>query len=608
MQNLHLDSPITNITSNKNLFAFCTEEGTIYIGKSKNCSVNIQVSLPARSEIISNLIWSEDGCNIYASAGDTVYFFKRDQNAIVKSLLLPYKIENMFPHCDGFSAIAHLSNNTLCHIKPDESFKPTLVGPFPETEKIISIVPYRKTHLVLVIDGEVPQLRIIDKDNFNVKKSINIEKHNTAIQYALSSQELGVVVFRADGFWTRYNNILSSSSESLNGQSVFNASGKASPSLFVHLNGPYLCTSCEDCVKIFDLKFDAELQRIDVNANQAVLFESNVVAVYDNEVHFRDWKGLKKTTTRDLILHQLNKVNQAKNQTQVEDEENDDQENENQIDNDLIDELESENQNKISRCEEIKIEFKKIINDSDQPVLTEVIQLEPDDKKRSLSSVVDSIMDNKFVPIPVRQKILEQLNDPCYDDVRDLALFHLSTSIPFDDVMKALDDKKTLNAIIMLKKVEPLNGIQVASLIRAALKDIDQNEIVLAHFLTQPLNEKAVVEASKILNPDEVDQMLYFLALLLASRRFWREFEVSMNTLDAVNWWASILIKNNMTVLALQKKTEGLMKLQEELINETERIKAASTCWSIVETITEEKREAIPPSFTYLVETLKIPE
>ena len=67
-----------------------------------------------------------------------------------------------------------------------------------------------------------------------------------------------------------------------------------------------------------------------------------------------------------------------------------------------------------------------------------------------MSSVVDSIMDNKFVPIPVRQKILEQLNDPCYDDVRDLALFHLSTSIPFDDVMKALDDKKTLNAIIML--------------------------------------------------------------------------------------------------------------------------------------------------------------
>ena len=160
----------------------------------------------------------------------------------------------------------------------------------------------------------------------------------------------------------------------------------------------------------------------------------------------------------------------------------------------------------------------------------------------------------------------------------------------------------------MLKKIEPLDGSQIATFIQTVLKDIEHNEIVLAHFLTQPLTEKAVADASKILNPDEVDKLLYFLAVLLASRRHWRDFEVSLNTLDSINWWASILIKNNMTVLALQKKTEGLLKLQEELNNETERIEAASNCWSIVETISEEKREQIPPYFMYLVETLNIPD
>lgn len=619
MQNLHLDSPIVGITSFKKLpqpktegdilelFAFCTEEGTIFIGNSENCTVDIEISLPARSEIITKIIWSNDGDYIYVSAGDTIYFFKPQPNSEVKSISLPLRIENIFPHSNGFSAIVHLANNTICNINPVEDYTPTFIGPYPETDKIISIVPYQKSNLVLVIDGPDPRIQLIKPNTFEVIKTFNIEKHSTAIQCAVSSQELGVVVFRADGFWTRYNNLLSATSENLKGQPIFCVSGKSSPSLFVHLNGNYLCCSCEDSVKIFDLKFDAELQKIDVGASQAILFQTKIISVYDKEAHFRDWKGLKQTTTRDLILNQINKANQAKNQKKIEEVENSDQKGEKKED-DLVSEIKAENQAEMIDCEEIEIKFEKGPDDIDQPVQTGVIQSKPDIKFKSLNSVINNIMGNKFVPIPVRQQILEQLNDPSYDDVRDLALFHLSTSIPFNDVLQAVIDKKTINAIIMLKKIEPLNGSQIATFIQTLLKDIDQNEIVLAHFLTQPLTEKAVNEASKILNPDEVDQILYFLALLLASRRYWREFDVSLNTLDAINWWGSILIKNNMTVLALQNKTEGLLKLQEELNNETKRIEAAATCWSIVETIAEEKKEPVPPYFMYLVEKLDIPE
>ncbi|KAK8893210.1 hypothetical protein M9Y10_021626 [Tritrichomonas musculus] len=595
MQNLHLGSPIVGITSNKLSFALCTEEGIIYIGNSKNCSIDIEISLPARSEVVNNLLWSKDGDCIYASAGDTIYFFKPEPNANVLSIQLPQRVENIFSHCDGFSAIAYLANNTLCLINPKKDFTPNLVGPLPETERIISVLIYQRTSLVLIVDGQTPQIRVIDPIKLNVIKSFNIEKYTTAIEYALSSPELGIVVFMADGFWTCYN-IISPNGKNSNNQTITSVSGKSSPALYVNVSGQYLCASCDDCVKIFDLKFDAELQSIDVRASKAILFQSNIISIFDNEVHFRDWKGLKKTTTRDLILHQLSKINQAKNRSEEEDENDDSTKGEKAEKNDIVD------------CEEIKIEFDRIPNNTDQPVQTEVVQLKPDSKFKSVSSVVDNIMNNRSVPIPVKLEVLKKLNDSKYDDVRDIALFHLSTSIPFDDVLNSLIEKKTINTVIMLKKVEPLNGSQVATFIRTALQDIELNEIVLAHFLTQPLTEDAAIEASKILNPDEVDVLLIFLAKLLASRRYWRDFDASLSALDAVNWWGSILIKNNITVLNLQNKTEGLKKLQVELLNETRRIETAGACWSIVETITEEKREPIPPSFMYLVETLNIPE
>ena len=52
---------------------------------------------------------------------------------------------------------------------------------------------------------------------------------------------------------------------------------------------------------------------------------------------------------------------------------------------------------------------------------------------------------NKFVSISVRQKVLEQINDPSYNDVRNLAI-----SISFDEVMKNLSEKNIMNVVVFI--------------------------------------------------------------------------------------------------------------------------------------------------------------
>ncbi|OHT08230.1 hypothetical protein TRFO_23305 [Tritrichomonas foetus] len=569
MQNLHLDSLVVGITSHKQSFAFCLEDGSVCIGNSKNGTVDLEISLPANSDKINRIVWSMDGDFIYVSSHDTLYFFRPATNYSVESIKLPKPIENVFPHKDGYSSIVLFVDSSFCIVNPSPTFNPNILSLVSESERIVSFVVY-KQQIAMVVDGPNPQIRFLDSKSISIdtQKVIEIEQHDAVISSAVSS-EAGIVIQRADGFWTRYTDISS-------------ISGNSASSLFIDVQGTYMCASCGDCVRIYDLKFDAELQKIDVNAQQAIIFESNIVAISETEVHFREWKGLKSTSTRDLILSHINGQNEG---------EKDDTKNDDQIE-----------------CEEIKIAFQEIEADNSHPIITEVIQSKAESKFRSVSSVINNIMDNKFVPINLRQKVHEIIQDPAYDDVRDLALFHLSTSIPYSDVEKALLEGKALNVVMMLKKIEPLNGQQIASFIKLALKSLDDNEIVLAHFLTQPLNEVAAAEAAKILNADEVDSLLEFLARMLASRRYWREFEASLTALDSVNRWASILIKANVTVLALQKKTKGLVMLQDELKRETERIKAAATCWSIVENITENQMDAVPPSFMYLVSTINIPE
>lgn len=608
MQNLHLSSPIVAITSNKQSFAICSEEGTIYIGDSNKRSVDIEIALPAESELVTNLMWANpDGDNIYASSNDTMYFFKPQQNATVESVQLPSKIVNVFPHCDGFSAIAQLHDNSLCNVKPDPKNKSFAKSdPFLATERIISVVTYHKTNLAVIVSGQEPQIRFLDTNTLAVINSINIEKTETEISAAFSTPELGIVVIWVDGFWVRYNiSFQSSNDENLSFTTV---SGRISPGNFYNLRSYYLCVSCEDRIKIFDLQFDAELQRIDLHSDKCIIFQSNVLAVFDTEVYFRDWKGLKTTTTRDLIMSRLAAIQEAQKAKEIAEEAQPKEEKKSKRRKKGQKPEEVVQTDDQPNYKEINIEFELSTFGDDQPVQAEVIQKIPDCKFKSVSNVIDNIMDNKLVPLGLRKQVLEQLNQSDYDDVRDLAYFHLATSIPFDEIMKALTEKNMMNVVMMLKKVEPLNGSNAALFIREALTDLERNEIPLVHFLTQPLSEKAVIEASKILNVEEVDALLSFLAKILASRRYWREFNASLSAFDAVNWWGSILIKNNVTSLALQKKTKGLKELQEELIKETERIKAAGKCWSIVETIHDAKAEAIPPSFMYLVETLDIPE
>jgi hypothetical protein len=68
-----------------------------------------------------------------------------------------------------------------------------------------------------------------------------------------------------------------------------------------HLAGSHLCAGCGNCVKIFDLRFDAELQTIQLPATMVLLFAKVIVGASGNSVSIREWSGLRQTTTRDLI-------------------------------------------------------------------------------------------------------------------------------------------------------------------------------------------------------------------------------------------------------------------------------------------------------------------
>ena len=185
-------------------------------------------------------------------------------------------------------------------------------------------------------------------------------------------------------------------------------------------------------------------------------------------------------------------------------------------------------------------------------------------------------------------------------------MFHLSMFVPFDVVMKHLEEGKHENVLLMMKKLEILNREQIAEFIKRALAIVDTNEVILAHFLTQPHDPRAADGAAALLSVDEVDLLFKFLAQLVRSRRYWKELDVSLGALDAAIKWSSRLITANFTALTLHHKTDGLAELKKELQEETERVEAAGRCWSIVENMTEEKQKPVPPSFMYIVERLDI--
>jgi hypothetical protein len=223
-----------------------------------------------------------------------------------------------------------------------------------------------------------------------------------------------------------------------------------------------------------------------------------------------------------------------------------------------------------------------------------------------VSDLINSVIEQRFVSQEDREEALSQLDDSAYDDVRDLALFHLLPTVPFGVLKREMTGKHHANVVLLLKKVEELSGSQIAEFLRLAFAVVSENDIVLAHFLTQPHRDRAILDAAALLNVDEVDALLGFIARMLKSRRYWRELSASFGALDAAVRWGAILIKANFAALCLQHREEGLRALRMELSEEVERIEAAGACWAIMENIREDKNEAIPPSFMYIVDRINI--
>jgi hypothetical protein len=160
---------------------------------------------------------------------------------------------------------------------------------------------------------------------------------------------------------------------------------------------------------------------------------------------------------------------------------------------------------------------------------------------------------------------------------------------------------------LMLKKVEPLTAAQIAEFVRIAVAMGEAAEVVLAHFLMQPHAESAAREGAALLTADEVDALFFFLARIVRSRRYWREFLPLFGAFDAVLAWAGRLIAVAFGTLVIQRRVAGIAALRAELAEEEERMQAAGVCWSIMENIQAEKQETLPPSFMYLVERVAIP-
>jgi hypothetical protein len=259
-----------------------------------------------------------------------------------------------------------------------------------------------------------------------------------------------------------------------------------------------------------------------------------------------------------------------------------------------------------SECRELRVRIPQFEGNLDNPESGEAELADPKFTTKSVVHAIDCVIERRFVPQSARECVLEQIESPEYDDIRELSRFHLAASIPFGDVCEQMRQGRTENVLLMLKKVEPLSAEQIAQFIRAGLGSLEANEIVLAHFLMQSHAESAARLAAALLAADEVDALFHFLAKIVRSRRYWREYHALFSAFDPVLAWASRLITAAFGALTIQRRIEGLSALRCELAEETDRIQAAGACWSIIENIREDKKDKIPPSFMYIVERIQI--
>ena len=555
MQTIRFSSSINGVCSFKDRLVVGTEKDGLFIININKSSIENQYPIPSHLIPNGSPVWTIDGDCIFFPTGKTLQFIKPSQNNQFIEVSLPENINQIFQHPKGDSIIAVLMNNSLYHILPNEKQDIKSFYSYLPTEQIISILSFNK-FIYTIIESEKSHIDIFDPNNLTLINSILIPQRSSSISKSFCSS-FGILIIYSDGFWVRYND-----------EDIFSTFGSISTGKNYYLLNSYLAVSLDKTIKIYDLKFDAELQEIPLSSNYILLFSNKLISINLTNLDIREWHGINQTTTKDLIgsMKSINK-----------------------------------------NTEEINIELEYIEN-SHQPSLSNVITKTATFKYKSLRHIIESIMEEKFVTEESRKVAINLLELEKEDDIKDLALFHLSTTISFTQIINIFEKKKFDTVSLMLKKIQTLNSEQLVHLLRIFLNILSINDICLSHLLMQPHSDEVIIDSIKTLNSNEINDLLLFLSKLLKSRRKWRDFDASLTALDMINKWSSLIIFYHKTNLIINNLFEGLKKLKFEFEKEKELIFDASQCWSILSNINEDKPTNMPPTFMYLVETLPIPE
>jgi hypothetical protein len=543
MQTLRFDTAVTGLSSHSALFVAGTEDGSVFVVNPQTGSIDRQFSLPCEALAFGAPVWSRDGDFIWVPSGCNAFFLRPTQASPIESVRTDLPIERLFAHPDGISVLALHSDATLSLLRPSGPAASRSFSPAP-----ISFVTIFESKPIVVTPSS---LLFIDAASLEPRRSLDFPQRRPPIAFARGTDS-GVLVIWSDGFWTRLGE----------GAAL---EGACPPASAFDVAGSHLCAACGDCVRVFDLRFDAELQSIAEPATLVLLFPQAVVAASARELRVRPWRGLRATTTRDLLRSA-----------------------------------------RPAERRELTVALAPAAANLEAPAAAPVALREPQFRVRSVVRTVDRVIARKFVPQAARDAALARLADAEYADIRDLARFHLAAAIPFEDVRAQLLLRRSEHVLLMLKKVEPLSGGEIAEFVRTALGMGEEGEVLLAHFLIQPHAERAAREGAALLTVEEADALFFFLARIVRSRRYWREFHPLFGAFDAVLAWAGWLIAAAFGALVIQRKVAGVRALREELAEEVERIEAAGVCWSIMENIQAERQETLPPSFVYLVEKVTI--
>lgn len=565
MQTLKFDSDIIGLSSSKNnYFLLSTKSDGLYI-IDQTKTIKRQIPYPIELIPTDLAIWSHDGSIIWIPSGSFLFYSVLNFDNLSEdrsSELLQFNnikvsdvIVKVIKQSSFNSVIVVLQDNSVLQINHD---KQVLLHKYDEEHVIIDILTVDREiyeAVFVVVSCDKPFVDIYKAQDGSRIGSIDIPRRESSLIYAVYSRDMGVVLIWIDGFWSCYNenstNLLSS--------------GRVCSAHSYFLLGSHLACSCDEYIKIYDLKFDAELQEINIESDSSskmVLFNNSLlVSSFQSNLRFREWIGTSQTTTRNLIGSFRSNFDQNQ---------------------------------KIPETIEVKLNIQQ----------NKTMEESADFEYKSLKHTVHFLTQGGYVTKPVIEMTLNNIKNEKETDIKHLSKFHLSNNITVDEIEGVLNSKQPDIATILLKKTK-FDSDSFLRIFRLCMQD-KENEVILAHLVTQPLDQSSLRMAVKQLSGEECNFLLLFLSKIIRSRRFWRDFETSISALNSALRLASIIISENNLALKMKGITGGLIHLYNELKEEMCRIEKAGDCWSLLQNVASQDNNN-PPTFMYTVDTINIP-